>query len=519
MTKKTKNIPTLAIERKPPFLKVVLAATLGILIAVGAPVRGAAPIEATGDPATDWQNIQDALNVGGEVTLQNGPNGEIFNLEGVAKSLSITRDVTVKGRDDAAGNKVKIIANNFRMFAGGILGQDAIAIEVDNPGGTVEFNNLDIESNVRCILVVGDIWAQAARDACKDLKVKDCKIVGTHELALCISTFGCVMGTVTLEGNHIVGHWCAGDYAFLMDLVSSSKWEVLSNTLDTSGACVEIPTSKGLRMENNQCEGPIILNATVIQGEIVVKNNTMLQSGHAVWEGNNAFCLRVSHAAGFSGGEISGNTIEMKPSEGVYLSFIVPAICLASYDVLAGAQGLLVQDNTVTGKADFGIALDNGASDNIVRRNNLESFTAIQFGSYGAAQMVINQGHSNLFTRNVMGPLGPDAFGGIVCRGTDNDIIRNDYTGSSIPGLTSSDQPCVILGAASERNLVFESDSLPPGTGCSTEQVLDLPREPTPRGDGGPTTNIVVKHLVDILAEDINPGVGQRVRDALMILD
>jgi hypothetical protein len=105
-----------------------------------------------------------------------------------------------------------------------------------------------------------------------------------------------------------------------------------------------------------------------------------------------------------------------------------------------------------------------------------------------------------------------------VCRGTDNDIIRNDYTGSSIPGLTSSDQPCVILGAASERNLVFESDSLPPGTGCSTEQVLDLPREPTSGEAGDTTGNIVVGHSADMLAEDINPGIGQRVREALAIL-
>jgi hypothetical protein len=472
---------------KQQFLESILAAALGTFIAVGAPVRAAAPIEATGDPATDWQNIQDALNVGGEVILQNGPNGEIFNLEGIQKSLSITRDVTVKGRDDAAGNKARIIANNFRMFVGGPLGQDATAIEVNNPGGTVEFDNLDIESNVRCILVVGDIWAQAARDACKDLKVKDCKIVGTHEMASCISTFGCLMGTVTLQGNHIAGHWCAGDYAFLMGLVSSSRWEVLSNTFGTRGECVRISTSKGLRMENNLCEGPVILNATVIQGEIVVKNNTMIQSGHMVYEGNNAFCLQVSHAAGFSGGEINGNTIEMNPSEGVQLG-LVPAMSLASYDVFAGAQGLLVQDNTIIGKADFGIALDNGASDNIVRRNNLESFTAIQFGSYGAAQMVINQGHSNLFTRNVIGPLGPDAFGGIVCRGTDNDIIRNDYTRSDIAGLTSGDRPCVILGAASERNLVFEPDGFPPGT-TAAEQVLDDPRQLT-----GTTTNTVVGH-------------------------
>ena len=133
----------------------------------------------------------------------------------------------------------------------------------------------------------------------------------------------------------------------------------------------------------------------------------------------------------------------------------------------------------------------------------------------GAAQIVVrSQCHSNLFTRNVIGPLAPEAIGGIVCRGTDNDIIRNDYIGSNIPGLASSDLACVILGAASEGNLVFESGGLPPGMGGSNEHVLDLTREPA-----GTTTNIVIGHSVDVLAENLNPGVGQRVKDALAILD
>jgi hypothetical protein len=76
----------------------------------------------------------------------------------------------------------------------------------------------------------------------------------------------------------------------------------------------------------------------------------------------------------------------------------------------------------------------------------------------------------------------------------------------------------VILGAASEGNLVFESCGLPQATGSSTEQVLDLPREPDPQKAGSTTTNIVVGHSADILAEDINPGVGQRVREALAVL-
>jgi hypothetical protein len=462
-------------------------------------VRAQAPIRPTGDPATDWQNIQDALDRGGEVILQNGPGGEIFDLTGVEQSLKITRDVTLKGQDDAAGDKARIIANNYRMIIGGMWGYETIAIEVNNPGGTVELANLDIESDVRAILQVGDVWAEVARDACKDLKVKDCNIVGTHELAVCIGTNGCLMGTVYLEGNHIAGHWCAGDYAYLTGLVSSSKWEVHSNSIVATAVCVDIVSSKGIRMENNQCEGPIILHAPVIRGEIVVKNNTMIQSGHMEFQGNSAGALYVSHWAGFGGGEISGNTIEMNPSEDAGLSF-VPAICLADYVLFGGAHGLLIQDNTITGGADWAIILDMGASDNTIRGNNLENFTAVQFGLYGACQISLQSTcHDNVFRDNVIGPLGPGAGVGIYCAGDNNDFIRNDYTRSGIPGLTAGGIPCIMLAntydpatgdlvAEPENNLVFEPTGFPTGT-TATDQVLDQPRELT-----GATTNTVVGH-------------------------
>ena len=95
--------------------------------------------------------------------------------------------------------------------------------------------------------------------------------------------------------------------------------------------------------------------------------------------------------------------------------------------------------------------------------------------------------------------MGPVVFGeraaGIWCAGDNNDFIRNDYTQSGIPGLTAGNIPCVrlttyhdlatgdFLGQA-ENNLVFELDSLPPGTGAA-EQVLD---------ETSNTTNTIVGH-------------------------
>ena len=176
-----------------PLFKSALVAALAIVIAVGAPVR-ATTIVATGDPATDWQNIQDALDGGGEVVLQNGSGGEIFDLTG-EPSLMITCDVVLMGQDDAGGNMARIIANN------GV----EVAVRVYNPGGTVELDNLDIESALGRIIHVGwAIW-WPSDDACKDLKVKNCRIVSTlpEAEAACIGTFGGVRGTVYLEGDYI----------------------------------------------------------------------------------------------------------------------------------------------------------------------------------------------------------------------------------------------------------------------------------------------------------------------------
>ena len=483
------------------FITGLLAATVVVWTAMGVPVKAAAPITPTGDPTTDWQNIQEALDGGGEVVLQNGPNGEAFDLTGVQDSLKITRDVTVKGRDDAAGNQAKIIANNFRTSVAGILGEVATAIEVDNPGGTVAFVNLDIESDVRTILSVGDEVVETASDACKDLTVKDCKIVGTHELASCIATAGDLMGTVTLAGNYIAGHWCAGDYAFLHGLTSSAKWEIHSNTFVASGECVDITTSRGLRMENNRCEGPAILLCGSTRGEIVIRNNTMLQSGHFEWAGSNTACgMLVSHENGFGGGLICGNTIEMSPSEDVPLAGAV-AMYFAGFAPFhsGGAQGLLVQDNTITGKADWAIFLDLGASGNVIRRNNLEGLTATPYGLFGAGQIGITSAcENNVFRDNVLGPLGPGVGVGIYCAGDNNDFIRNDYTKTGIPGLTAG-IPCVLLAntldpatgdlvAEPENNLVFEPTGFPTGT-TAADQVLDQPQ-----ALNGVTTNTVVGH-------------------------
>ena len=65
-------------ETTRKYLKSVLMVALGVVIAVGVPIRATTPIVATGDPSTDFEAIQSALDTGGEVILRNGPGGEIF---------------------------------------------------------------------------------------------------------------------------------------------------------------------------------------------------------------------------------------------------------------------------------------------------------------------------------------------------------------------------------------------------------------------------------------------------------
>jgi hypothetical protein len=468
----------------------VLTIALGILVAVGVPARADALIVATGDPTTDFGAIQDALDSGGEVILQNGPSGKVFNLEGIEKSLSITRDVTLKGLDDAAGNMARVIANNFRMVPTP-YGDVSVAIEVNEPGGTMELDNLDIESGVFWLIRLY---------ACKDFKLTDSKIkdvgaVGTTAFV----TYEGITGVGYFEGNTINcasgifdTNWSRGEFP---------AYEFYSNTMIcVNSHCISLNAVGRVRVENNTFEAPNPLYFPGLCGEIIIKDNNVIQSGHQEAPPgsgiNLASCIYASHSQGYRGGEISGNSFAMNPSTDVPL-YWVPTICLADFEVFVGANELLVQDNTVTGSGSFSIFVGHNSSDNIIRRNDFAGFTAIQHGPYGPSQIALApECRDNVCRDNIMGPVGPgEEAAGIWCAGDNNDFIRNDYTQSGIPGLTTGDIPCVrltnyhdlatgdFLGEA-ENNLVFELAGLPPGTGAA-EQVFD--------GTGN-TTNAIVGH-------------------------
>jgi hypothetical protein len=456
----------------------IIMAALGIVVLFGATAGGAKALVASGDPATDFDAIQAALNAGGEVILENGPNGEIFNLEGIEKSLSIKRDVVLKGRYDAAGNMAKVVASNFAMVASP-WGESSAAIEVNEPGVVVGFDNLNLESTVSWLIVA---------HRCRDFRLTNCRIkdVGTTG-TIAYASFEGIAGTGYFEGNTINCAW--GIMDFPTSGAESSTYEFYSNNIECfAGNDIALGTVAGVTIEDNRLGGPVPVYLAGICGQIVINNNSIIQSGHQEYPpgsgANNAYAVTASHLEGYGGGQISGNTIEMNPSDDVPI-YWAPAICLADWMVFGRGEDLVVQDNKVMGTGTFAVFAGHGASHNIIRRNNFADFTVVQHGPYGPSHIALGPAcHDNVCRDNAIGAVGPgEEAAGIWCAGYDNDLTRNDYTQSAIPGLTAGVVPCVRLAVFLDHdtgeyvgeargNLVCQPDGLPAGTGI-TEQVLD----------------------------------------------
>ena len=456
MAKKTKNTSNMLGGPKKRFLKSVLVAVVGISIVVGAPVSGDTTVEATGDPAKDLPAAQAAVDSGGIVTLRNGgTNGEIAFDFGTG-GLTIRNEVTIQGQD-VAGKMARIEA----------FGDQPVYIDV---GGS------------------------------DNVTIKNCHVVGTGQNGI---SGGSVMttGTVRLENNVIEGGYAIWFGPFMGAPQLVTHYEIYNNTIRATNFSIAVVDAKSVRIENNETESPYGLFALNIGSNngMIIKNNTVNASGGYYYGAGDltlTIGLRVAHFPGFSGGEISGNTISVAPvsvgapilSVGMYYGYGTPA------------NGVLTVNNTISGQADYPLLLVDGSCDNIYKGNDLSGITARKMDIFSANQIAVFPGcDRNLFTRNTIGPLGDGATAGIKCEGSSNDFIRNDYTQSGILGMTAGSIPCVWLANSydpdtgdlivePEHNLVFEPDGFPLGT-TAAEQVLDDPRECT-----GTTTNTVVGH-------------------------
>lgn len=170
---------------------------------------------------------------------------------------------------------------------------------------------------------------------------------------------------------------------------------------------------------------------------------------------------------------------------------------------------MLIADNVIEGFGYIAIYFgdwENASKNNIIIGNDLSGFTAWGSQTYTG---IFTEG--NVFTENIF---GPKHYGlewpAVIIEGISNSYIKNDYRQTGIEGIAASGRPCIVLWQYSWNNLVHETGRFPQGTGGPDNQVYDFPRE-----IDGTTTNRVVGHSVDALAEVIHPGIGQRIQDAL----
>ncbi len=488
MTKKRKNRPIRISAPETHFLRIVLAVALGVVITSGTPVRAQIPPGATEVWPTDsLATIQTAVDGGGVVYFHPG----IYTWTGI---LNVSNSVELTGPKPAGDFNTEIGTDNrvwdvkITKSPTGIWDTMDSIIKINCPGNieNVIISNLDTEclSLGMCMLLQG---------GGNSAKITNCRIKTVDD------GFGFVS-------------WQAGDVS---EVIENCYFEAgTTGFLYPDGTapdtdCIVFGMSRhaSIEVKNNiavnHCD--IANTSTAVEvawnqdpnTQVTISNNWLKSSGigvavfyydsvcsvgtvsHNTMVGNMHFAHYENSG---SGGTIESNRFQC--SGGGIASFYTK-----------DSADVTVQGNTFTVSVlTAGIMLDGYSSGYVFAGNDLSGLNS------GKAQILVQNGcQDNLFTRNVIGLLGPEASAGIQCMGDNNDFVRNDYTQSGIPGLTAGTIPCVYLAssydpdtgdliAEPENNLVFETDGLPLGT-TLTEQVLDDPHELT-----GNTTNIVVGH-------------------------
>jgi hypothetical protein len=485
-------------------LRQALIVAVGMAAVAGAPAKGQAPSGTTEVwPDDTLATIQAAVDCGGTVYFHPGT----YHWTGI---LSINNSVEIMGPEPTGhfstktGTDDRVWQVKITKRPTGIWDTRDAIILMDCLGETekVAIRNLDTEclSSGMCMLV------QGGGDS---LHIANCRIK-TVDDGYGLATWEARDVSVIIEDCHVE----AGTAGFLKPDGTGPNTDCLSFAM-SSHATIEVKNN----IVVNHCDNTSTSTAVEVawnrdpNTRVTISNNWLQSAGEGVtvWYYDSACSIGTvshntmvgnTHFAHYensgSGGTIESNRFRCNGGGTASLYF-------------KDSADVTVQSNTVTGSVlTAGIMLDGHSSGYVFVANDLANL------STGVAQILVQpECHGILFARNVVGALAPDGLAGICCGGDNNDFVRNDYTQSGIAGLTSGGQPCLILGPESEGNLVFESASFPVATGDATEQILDLPREPGCAGRSCASTNTVVGHSADVLAEDIDPGVAKRVRDAL----
>jgi len=464
-----------------------LIIAVGIAAMVAPPVTAEVPAGATEVWPTDTlAAIQAAVDAGGVVYFHPGT----YNWTGI---LSIGNSVEIAGPEPTGDFDTKTGTDNrtwktkLTKTPTGIWDTMDCIIRIDCPGETerVTIRNLDTEclSLGMCMLLQGRGHS---------VTIASCRIK-TIDDGYGFVTWQASTRSVVVEDCYLE----AGTTGFLYpdDTVPNTDCIVFGMS---NHATMEVRNSIAV----NHCDTTDTSTAVEVvwnhnpNTEVIIRNNWLQSSGigFAIFHGEGVCPVgTVSHNTVVGGrhflhykNSTGGGTIE-------HNRFDCSGGDVSLY--FMDSEGVTVQRNTFVGNVLTGaITLTGNSSRNVFVANDLSGLKADT-----AQILVAEECQNNLFARNFIGSLGPDALAAIQCSGDNNDIIRNDYTRSGIPGPVAEGTPCVWLAntcdpdtgalvAEPENNLVFEADGLPPGT-ATTNEVLDDPRQLT-----GNTTNIVIGH-------------------------
>ena len=490
MIKKRIIMSNLFNEPRPHFPRAFLAATLGILVAVclaGTTQAQVTEVWPTGDRVLDQFNVENAVHQGGTVIL----HAKNIKKEPTAFNFSyvyIPEDVTIEG-EKLPSHKY------FHTSHGDILSDRTVVYCTDKYGGKMAFRLTEE----------------------RKLVIEGLRFDGFIGWAVYINA--CSSDGVQIRDN-VITHVLRGKGRMGIEI-----WDIPSWPEEVRGSIV---------IEDNTIEAAEMVGIRVRRApELHILNNTITDpmSGRGMWLTNVA-------KAAITNNTITGEMLRgiqfSRTSNSVISNNMIDRVISPPWHkwwngaiALDDCTGCTVQGNTIRGEGRSAIHLHN-TDDSYILDNDCSDYTANSPQLQGHEERGLCQlwfgKHSdgNTVSGNIWGPVPSDGVAVVLvsARGVASNnlnILDNDYGQSGVPGwnnATPVGPGCVLLANGTQNTFVFESGNFPKGTGGAKKQVVDLTRELT-----GSTTNRVIGHPANFLAEDECPGIGQRLQDIMDQLD
>jgi parallel beta-helix repeat protein len=517
------------------------------------PVSAAGTVVATGTFPADRDNVQAAVNGGGVVYLQNGPNGEEFDF-----------GPSNYGNWVMAASPVEIIGQNATINNGffGFLVFYTNNVKIRN----ITFKNTGHApvyggNSTNCV-IEGNTMINPTRGiyipGCDGWTISNNTITGAKDNGIrlgragnCTVSGNTISNTVgsnatSLEDAHgliFTGNTITGTPDRAIYLKDTSNFTLSGNTVN--GA------KNGIRVWRDNL--PVIENG-------IISNNNITNCGQ------RGIHMYGRSKKGPKNCTVSGNTITNCGRQGVHMQNSpdttitgnqLESIQQKSID-LSGSPRCTVSGNAITNGTQIAIYVKSSddcpvSSNNITNINDncpITGNTLTQVSKNGIdvgwdstnctvqGNTITNVGWSGIFisrdasncavSDNIFNEVHGSA--GIDCKGDSNTFYNNDFGNSGIMGLKNGGtQVCVLLSARVDNgiitaipanNFVKEQGNYPVGTGAAKFQILDAWADLFEHGDippypaaGDELPNRIVGHDQGTLAQQYteNPGIGQLI--------